>query len=352
MGYAGATEAKAGGSSGNQTTEAKGYAWPAWHAQLVAYRNPERWRSLWQLTSTLVSYVSLWFVMVWMLEHGYPYALTLVVAVCASFFLVRVFVLFHDGVHGSLFESRAANTCVGYLLGSLVFTPFEDWRYSHLRHHASYANLDTRGFGDIWTLTRAEYEASSARQRLCYRLYRNPVVMLGLGAIFTFLLRFRLPTRRTTRKERMSVLLTDLLIIGMMLVAVRFVGWRAYLIIQLLVMWLAGAAGIWLFYVQHQFDGVYWARRREWDPLRAAMQGSSFYNLPSVLRWFSCSIGYHHVHHLNARIPNYRLKECYDAIPALQVTPAMTFGKSLSTVRLKVWDEECGKLVGFPPGRE
>jgi len=281
------------------------------------------------------------------IQLGYAYTWTLILALFAAAFLVRIFILFHDCVHGSFFSRQGANTFFGYLLGVLVFTSFEDWRYAHLHHHATYANLDSRGFGDIWTMTLLEYENSSKKKRLQYRLYRNPVVMIGLGALFTFLLGNRLPTRKVKRKERMSVFFTNLLIVGMVLLADRFIGWRAYLLIQLPVFWFAGMAGVWLFYVQHQFPGGYWARKDDWEPLRAAMEGSSFYKLPTVLRWFSGNIGYHHVHHLSPRIPNYLLKKCYDTIPALQAKAPLPITKSFSCVRLKLWDEERQQMVAF-----
>jgi len=323
------------------------HEWPSWHATLAAYKEANNWKASWQLANTVLPYGACCFLMIWTIQHGYPYTLTFSLAVFAAAFMVRLFILFHDCVHGSLFTRKGANTFFGYMLGVLVFTPFEDWRFSHLRHHATYANLDARGFGDIWTMTRTEYEGASRGTQLAYRLFRNPVVFLGLGALFSFLLRFRLPTRKTTRKEFMSVLLTDLLIAGVILIAVWSIGWRTYLIIQLPVVWMAGSTGIWLFYVQHQFEGVYWARKGAWNALRAAMEGSSFYKLPDVLRWFSANIGYHHVHHLGARIPNYRLKECFDAIPALQAKAPLTIRKSLSSIRLKLWDEDSKCLVGF-----
>ncbi len=331
-----------------QQDHSGGRTWPAWHATLARYRAASTWKAGWQVINTVLPYGAVWFLMIRSVQRGAPYALTLALAAVAAAFLVRLFILFHDCVHGSLFRSKRANTFFGYCFGILAFTPFEDWRFSHLRHHASYANLDARGFGDIWTLTRAEYESSSKAWRLCYRLYRNPVVLIGLGALFSFALRYRLPTQTAKRREHVSVLFTNLLIVGVALLAVWTVGWRTYLLIQLPVIWMAGAAGVWLFYVQHQFDGVYWARKVEWDALRAATEGSSFYDLPRVLRWFSGNIGYHHVHHLGARIPNYRLKECCDAIPALQAKPPLTIRQSLSCVRLKLWDEERKALVGFP----
>ena len=322
--------------------------WPDWYPVLATFRNCHSQKAVWQLINTLVPYCCLWYLMIRSIQLGYSYTLTLVLALPAAAFLVRIFILFHDCVHGSFFRSKSANTFFGYLLGLLVFTSFEDWRFSHLRHHVTYANLDARGFGDIWTMTLTEYEDSPKRKQLQYRLYRNPVVLIGLGALFNFLLSNRLPTRRVKRKERMSVLFTNLLIVAVFLVAAKVIGWRAYLLIQLPVLWLAGAAGIWLFYVQHQFEGVYWARKSQWDPLRAAMAGSSFYKLPAVLRWFSSNIGYHHVHHLSPRIPNHHLKKCYDAVPALQAKAPLTIMKSFYCFRLKMWDEERQKMVAFP----
>ena len=324
-----------------------GRVMPPWHAAMADYRESSSPKAGWQVMNTLVPYVGLWLLMIWSVRNGYPYGLTLTLGVVAAAFLVRIFILFHDCVHGSLFRSKGLNTFFGYLFGVLVFTPFEDWKFSHLKHHGNYANLDARGFGDIWTMTRAEYKASSPAKQLGYRLYRNPLVLLGLGALFSFFLRFRLPGQQTRRRERMSVLLTNLLIVGVALLLGWAVGWKTYLLIQVPVLWLAGALGIWLFYVQHQFEGVYWARRQDWDPLRAAMDGSSFYDLPPVLRWFSGYIGYHHIHHLGPRIPNYRLKECFDALPALQAKRPLTIKESLRCVRLKLWDEERQVLSGF-----
>ena len=334
-------------SSQAQQEQGPGRGWPVWHATLSNYRDSSVRMAIWQLANTAVPYFFLWFLMIRSVQLGYPYALTLVISVAAAAFLVRLFILFHDCVHGSLFPGKGANTVVGYCLGLLVFTPFEDWRFSHLRHHASYANLDARGFGDIWTMTRTEFANSSKGMQLFYRFYRNPMVLIGLGALFSFLLRYRLPTRKSARKERVSVVLVNLLVAGMIVFAVWAIGWRTYLLTQLPVLWLAGAAGVWLFFVQHQFEGVYWSRKQEWNGLRAAMEGSSYYKLPTVLRWFSGNIGFHHVHHLGPRIPNYRLKECYDAVPALQTKTPLTIRQSLAAVRLKVWDEERKELVGF-----
>jgi len=334
-------------TSSSKAPKAEPSAWPPWHSELVNYRTPDGWTASWQLINTFLPYCGLWTLMILSIRRGYSYLLTLLLAVIAALFLVRLFILFHDCVHGSLFARKGVNTFFGHALGLLVFTPFDDWRFSHLRHHASYADLDARGFGDIWTLTCAEYRSASTAKRWFYRFYRNPAVLFGLGALFSFLLRYRLPTRKAKRKERMSVVFTNLLIIGVVLLAVRTIGWRTYLLVQIPVVWLAGAMGVWLFYAQHQFEGVYWARRESWNALRAAMEGSSCYALPVLLRWFSAGIGYHHVHHLNARIPNYRLRECCESIPALRDKPPLTLRKSLAGVRLKLWDEQRRELVGF-----
>lgn len=322
--------------------------WPDWYQDLKSFRVSSSLKGGWQLTNTLVPYLALWYLLVRSLQLGYSYLLTLLLALPAAAFLVRIFILFHDCVHGSLFRSARANTFWGYLLGVLVFTSFEDWRFTHIRHHGSYANLDARGFGDIWTMTRREYENSSTAFRLRYRLYRNPLVLIGLGAIFNFLLNNRLPDLRVKRKERMGVVFTNLLILALAMGAARLIGWRAYLLIQLPVLWLAGGAGIWLFYVQHQFPVGYWARRGDWEPMLAAMEGSSFYCLPPVLRWFSGNIGYHHIHHLDPRIPNYQLKKCFDAVPALQAKAPLTINQSLTSFRLKLWDEDLKKMIAFP----
>lgn len=335
-------------SNSNEKQKSSGYVWPEWYSELVTFRHSDSRKAIWQLLNTLVPYGGLWYLMVRSIQLGFSYPVTLLLALPAAAFLVRIFIMFHDCVHGSFFTRKGANTFFGYLLGLLVFTPFEDWRYSHLRHHVTYANLDARGFGDVWTMTLQEYKDSPKKIRLLYRLYRNPLVLFGLGAVFIFPLSNRLPTRRTKRKEHMSVLFTNLLIVAVFVVAAQVIGWRTYLLVQVPVLLFAGAAGIWLFYVQHQFEGGYWARKSDWVPLRAAMEGSSYYKLPALFRWFSGNIGFHHVHHLSPRLPNYFLKTCFDAVPALQAKAPLTFLKSLSCARLKLWDEGRQKMIAFP----
>lgn len=307
----------------------------------------KNWKAAWQLADTLIPYAFLWALMIWLVHRGSSFVLILILSVPAGALLVRVFILFHDCVHGSFFTDRRANTFFGYALGVLAFTSYEDWRFCHLRHHAKYANLDSRGTGDIWTMTQKEYETASKRTKFIYRLYRNPFILIGLGAVFNFVLHNRLPSKRVQHKERMGVILTNLLMIAIFLLAAKFIGWQAYLMIQLPIIWIAGAMGIWLFYVQHQFKGGYWARNGTWDPLRAAMDGSSFYRLPTVFRWLSGNIGYHHIHHLSPAIPNYHLKECYDTVAELQSKKPLTLMESLACIRIKLWDEEHQEMIAF-----
>lgn len=327
------------------------YPWPSWYSRVTSFRKRNPRKALGQIANTFVPYLLLWWLMVELVRRDYPWLVILALTPLAAGFLSRVFILFHDCVHGSFFASDRANTLLGYVCGILVFTPLEDWRFSHFRHHETYANLDARGYGDITLMTLEEYEKASPARRWLYRLYRNPFVMFGIGPLFHFMFRQRFPTRHTGRPEHRSVLITNLGIAAMALLLSWVMGWKAYLLIQSVVLWMAGAAGIWLFYVQHQFEGVYWARTSDWDPVRAAFMGASLYDLHPVLRWFSGNIGYHFVHHIEYGIPNYNLPSCYRAIPELQRKAGLTWRQSLHCLRLKLWDEEGQKLVGWPRRR-
>jgi omega-6 fatty acid desaturase (delta-12 desaturase) len=324
------------------------YVWPPWCDALTKFQRKSRGRAAWQLANTFLPYFFLWYLMIRTIKWGYSYVLTLALALPAAAFLARIFIFFHDCVHGSFFASDRANTIVGTVCGILVFTPLADWRFNHFLHHATFANLDARGYGDVSLMTVREYRNSGFRRRVGYRLYRNTFILFVLGPIYHFFLDQRFPTRNTGRAEHRSVIVTNLGIVAIGLLIAWAFGWRTYLLIQIPVLWLAGMAGIWLFYVQHQFEGVYWARTDKWDPLRAAMEGSSFYRLPAVLRWFTGNIGYHFLHHLNYGIPNYRLKACYDAVPELHRKVPLTIRNSLVSGRLKLWDEDLQRLVGLP----
>jgi omega-6 fatty acid desaturase (delta-12 desaturase) len=320
---------------------------PEWYAATAKYGKPDIRKATWQLIDTLVPYAALWVLMVLMVKNGYPYGITLALAMVAGGLLVRIFILFHDCCHGSFFASRRANTLLGAIAGILVFTAFDDWRRAHGRHHATFGDLDRRGTGDIWTMTVAEYRAAPLQKRLAYRLFRNPLVLFGPGPVILFLIINRFPTTGARRRERTSVLLTDLAIVAIFVLAGLTIGLRTYLLIQLPIIFVASCVGMWLFYVQHQFEGVYWARHENWDSMRVALEGSSYYRLPGVLQWFTGNIGLHHVHHVRPRIPNYHLQQCCDGIPALQAVRPLTLRASLRSLRLNLWDETHHKLVGF-----
>ena len=313
---------------------------------LAPYQKASIRHSLIQLANTLIPYAVLWIAMVFSLRISY--ALTLVLAVIASGFLVRIFIFFHDCGHNSFFPTTKLNKVVGFWLGVLVFTPGEQWWHSHAIHHATNGNLDKRGVGDVTTLTVDEFYESHIVGKLGYRFFRNPWVMFGLGPIFSFLLMNRVPLPFYGKKETTSVILTNL---GMLLVGglvSLVIGWQAYLMIQIPVMLMGGTAGIWLFYVQHQFEDPYWERTANWNYVAAALLGSSFLKLPRVLNWFSGSIGYHHVHHLSPRIPNYQLAKAHYGIPVIQKwTKEISLKQGLQYTRLKLWDEPLKKMVGF-----
>jgi len=318
-----------------------------WYRALAAYEQPNLRRASWQLLNTFVPYAALWILMVWMVRREASSWWIAAVLVVAAGLLVRIFIIFHDCCHESFFASRRANQLLGYVAGILTFTAFEDWRRTHARHHATAGDLDRRGDGDIWTLTVAEYQAAPTRTRLAYRLIRNPFVLLVLGPPVLFLLAQRIPQKGAGKREHFSVIVTDLAILAIIGVASVTIGLRVYLVIQLAIMWIAGALGVWLFYVQHQFEGVYWARHQDWDYFRAAMEGSSYYQLPKVLQWFSGNIGLHYLHHLRPRIPNYYLQPCYDNTPILQTVAPLTIRRSLGSLSLNLWDEANHKLVSF-----
>jgi acyl-lipid omega-6 desaturase (Delta-12 desaturase) len=311
------------------------------------YALPNRRKAILQLINTLVPFLALWAIMVWMLQNEYSYWLILALAVPTAGFQVRIFILFHDCCHGSLFESRKANTVVGYFAGILTFTPFAQWRRAHATHHESVGDLDRRGVGDIWIMTVDEYRAAPRWERIEYRLVRNAPAMLLVGPLIIFLIVHRFYRAGDRRQERISVVVTDVAIALIILTAWLTVGLRTYFLIQLPVISLAGAAGLWLFYVQHQFEGVYWSRHDVWDRLRAALEGSSYYRLPTLFRWFTANIGLHHVHHVQQRIPNYNLQQCFDHVSVLQSVQPLTMRRSLRCVKLNLWDEKQEKMVSF-----
>ncbi|HEX9012877.1 MAG TPA: fatty acid desaturase [Anaerolineaceae bacterium] len=314
---------------------------------LAPYQKADVRHSLVQLANTLIPYFALWYLMIRSLAVSY--ALTLALAVIAALFLVRIFIFFHGCGHNSFFPSKRANKLVGFWLGVLVFTPGEHWWHSHAVHHATSGNLDKRGEGDVATMTMEEYLQAKWAKRLGYAFFRNPLVMFGLGPLYMFLIMHRFPIPRYGKKETMSVIWADLAILGIAVIMSLLIGFKAYIMIQLPVLWIGGAAGIWLFYIQHQFEETYWERDPEWNYVASALLGASFYRLPGILQWFSGNIGFHHVHHLSPRIPNYYLDQAHNSSPLIQKwARKIDFGQEWRSLKLRVWDEPIRRMRGFP----
>jgi omega-6 fatty acid desaturase (delta-12 desaturase) len=320
---------------------------PAWYQAIGKYAYSDLRKSLWQLVDTFVPYGLLWALMIYTIRQGYPYWVTLALAVVAGGILVRVFILFHDCCHGSFFTSRRANAILGYVSGILTFTPYEDWRYAHNIHHATAGHLDRRGIGDIRTMTTAEYLAASRRRRFAYRIYRNPFVLFGPGAALLFLFFQRFTTKGAGKRERRSVLLTNLALLVLAGTASLTIGIQTYLLIQLPVILIGASLGLWLFYIQHQYESVYWARHEAWDPIKVALGGSSYFKLPKILQWLSGNIGLHHIHHARPTIPNYHLQQCHDDIPAFDAVEPLTIRTSIKSLCLALYDEKQQKLISF-----
>jgi omega-6 fatty acid desaturase (delta-12 desaturase) len=316
-----------------------------WMEIVRRYNYPDRKRSIWQLLNSLIPYAILWYLMV--LSLPVSYWITLGLSLPAAGFLVRIFIIFHDCGHGSFFRSSRANRITGIILGSLVFCPYHYWTGDHAMHHQTVGNLDKRGSGDVWTVTTQEYTAMSRKEKILYRLYRHPVILFIIGPLIFFVIFYRIPRGRMTGEERKGIHLTNLIVVIWVTGLILLIGWKAYLLIQLPVMFLATSAGVWLFYVQHQFERVIWSRQKEWDYEKMAMQGSSYLKFPKLLQWFSGNIGFHHIHHLSPRIPNYKLERCHRENLFFSRVQPVNFVQSIRTLRLRLWDEKAGKLISF-----
>lgn len=325
---------------------------PAWYHDTAPYARASLRTAGWQLATTLVPYFTLFALMVYTVHNGYPYAVALAMGAIAAVLHVRIFIFFHDCTHGSFLPSPRWNRYIGWLCGFLTFTSFHDWRRTHATHHLTVGDLDRRGVGDVPLMTVAEYRAASWQQRLVYRLNRNPFILFGVGPIYYFLLRNRYPSKVAKKPEIHSVIGLDLALLAAVTAAGQTIGWRTYLLVHVPILVMASTAGVWLFYVQHQFRGVYWARHDHWDPWRVPLEGASYYRLPRWLHWASGNIGFHHVHHARPAIPNYRLRQCHEDLPAFSTVRPLTLRESLKTVSLRLWDEERQQLVSFREARQ
>ena len=318
-----------------------------WVRILAPYKEQLTDRALLELALTALPFVGLWLAMLWSLQVGYW--LTLLLAIPTAGFLVRLFMLQHDCGHGSFFRRRWANDWLGRIIGVLTLTPYSHWRRAHATHHAGSGNLDKRGIGDIDTLTVREFQALPRWRRHLYRVSRHPLTILGIAPAWIFVIKQRLPTTPSSasRADWLSVMGTNLAVVGLLAGLSALVGWQAVLAIQAPVTILAGTIGVWLFFVQHQYEDTSWDYGAEWSASSAALHGSSHYDLPAPLRWLTANIGIHHVHHLASRIPSYRLNAVLRDHPSLRGIGRLTLWQSLGCLRLALWDEEQRRLVRF-----
>jgi len=319
----------------------------SWSSSIANYRRPSFFKSGWQLANTLLLFCGFWYLMY--LSLAWSYWLTLLLAIPAAGLLVRIFIIQHDCGHHAYFRSRRANDALGMFCSVLTLTPYLLWRRSHSRHHASSGNLNHRGHGDVWTLTTDEYQCCSWLGKLRYRLYRHPIFLfvIGPGLLFAVRQRFTFGVPPHWRRERMSVHATNLAIAVLLTVAACTIGLVPFLLVHGPIVLVGSSIGAWLFFIQHQYENAYWQPDDSWDFARSAFQGSSYYRLPLVLQWFTGNIGFHHIHHLESRIPNYNLAACFANVPELRQAVTIGVWESVLSVRWKLWDEQRQRMVTF-----
>lgn len=318
---------------------------PRWQDLIKKYQTPDNRRSIQQVITSLLPFVGMWFLMYQSLSVSYW--LTLLLALPTAGFLTRTFIIQHDCGHGSFFKSSKANDWVGTVCGFITMIPYHQWRHEHAMHHATSGDLSRRGVGDISTLTVNEYLALSKWGRLQYRLYRSTPVLLLLGPIYAFVLQHRFVRKDSRKPAARNVYLTNAVLFTIWGTLCLTIGVKAFLMIWLPITMISGALGIWLFYVQHQYENTYWRSGEEWDYVTAAVMGSSFLKLPRLLQWFTGNIGFHHIHHLSPKIPNYKLEQCHNETPMFQEAVVLNIRQALKTASLRLWDEQHQKMVGF-----
>ncbi|MFE7062127.1 fatty acid desaturase [Sutcliffiella sp. NPDC057660] len=318
--------------------------------QVAPFEQSQIMKSVWQIINTLGPFFFLWYLAY--ISLSVSYWLALVPMVLAAGFMTRVFIIFHDCTHHSFFKNRKWNRIVGTITGVLTLFPYEQWGHDHAVHHATSGNLDKRGVGDIWTLTVEEYNAAPLKTKIGYRLYRSPFVMFVLGPIWVFALRNRFNRKNARKKERNNLYLTNVLIVAVIALLCWTIGWQSFLIVHGTIFMVAGSIGIWLFYVQHTFEDSYFEPDQEWEYVLAAVEGSSFYKLPKLLQFLTGNIGFHHVHHLSPRVPNYMLEEAHKNTPPLENVPTITLATSFRSLKFRLWDEKTKNFVTFREARK
>ena len=313
--------------------------------EVASFAKSDLKSSIFQMINTILPLLAIWGAGYYLLQFSLWF--TVICSIVASGFVVRTFIIFHDCTHGSFFKNKKANQIVGNITGILTSFPYEKWKREHTIHHASSSNLDKRGIGDIDMLTVDEYVEKSKLGRLGYRLYRNPLIMFGLGPLYLVLVQNRFNNKDAKSKERLNTYFTNFTLLVICATLILLFGWQTFILVHGLTLFIAGALGIWLFYIQHTYEDSYFEYSDEWDYVKAAVEGSSYYQLPKVLQWITGNIGYHHVHHLSPRVPNYHLEAAHESIPPLQQATTITLKTSVESIRYKLYDPERKRFVAF-----
>ena len=318
-----------------------------WKEIVRSYQVLDLPKAVFQILTSVVPYIGMMILMYYAYQISYWWVLLL--AIPAGGFAIRTFIIFHDCGHQSFFgaKNKKANDTLGVITGILTLTPYHFWRRSHAKHHATVGKLDQRGKGDVWMMTVDEWNEANKWKKLAYRLYRNPLFLFTVGAWINIIVAQRIPFPGMDSKDIKSILWTDLALLVIAISVSMLIGWKAYLLIQLPVMMIAASVGVWLFYVQHQFPGAYWAKDDDWDYLKACLEGSSYYKLPAILHFFTGNIGFHHLHHLSHLIPNYYLPQCNKEHPEL-IAGSITLGDTIELLKIRLWDVKNNKYVGYP----
>ncbi len=315
------------------------------HKSVKQYANANNRKSTIQILNTLPPLFLVWTLAYFSLSVSVWLSVGL--AIVASGLLIRTFIIFHDCTHGSFYNNKKKNNILGTITGVLTGFPYEKWKREHAIHHASSSNLDKRGVGDIWVMTVEEFNESSKWQRFAYRVYRNPIVLFGFGPLYLVLISGRFNRKDAKKKERNNTYLTNVILIALAGSIIIFLGWQAFFIVYCISLYTAGALGIWLFYIQHTFEDSYFEEESEWNYVKAAVDGSSYYQLPRVLQWLTGNIGFHHVHHLAPRVPNYNLEEAHETTPPLKHATTITIKTSLDSLRYRLYDPDQKAFITF-----